>query len=120
MFLRKFIFLFISLILLQCKETTESGKNTNSSAKDTGVSTYYNYLKEYKSNDFPEDIRSDVEISKKIAEAELISIFMKPEKYGSSKIYLDNISYDKIKFIINEDDELRMKFGKYINKNKRK
>lgn len=84
--------------------------------KDSGVNIYYNYLKEYKNKDIPEDIRPGIEIAKKTAEAELISVFKKPEKYGSNEIYLDNANYDNIRFIINEDDELRLKFGKYINK----
>ncbi len=57
-----------------------------------------------------------VEKARKIAELELISIFQKPEKYGSDKIYLDNADYEKISFIINEDKEFRIKFGKYLKK----
>jgi hypothetical protein len=116
MVLRKSVFLLISLFFLQCKETTDSDKSMNTRVEDTGVNTYYNFLREYKDREIPEDKKSDIEKAKRTAEAEMTSIFKKPEKYGSDKIYLDNINLKKVKFIISEDIDLRLKFGKYLSK----
>jgi len=78
-----------------------------------GIESYYYFLKSDKKS-ITDELQSMIKNSRELTEIELISIFEKPDRYGSKKPYYDNADRHKVIYIIKKDPEFKKKYSRFL------
>ena len=114
---KKYVFfiLFIPISFLQyCSAEDDVLRALKHLQNREGIKAHYFFIKAFEKKRLSKKMKRYMEFSRELADIELTSILIKPEKFKSKKIHLDDAEIMHLRYIIGNDAFLNKKYNKFL------